>query len=147
MTILKNRLLTLILMIISLTFLGCEPQIDDQIPFAFVEIDINLNNAEYFDLQLNSGYVYILGGVRGIIVYRENENTYRAFERNSPVDPLGACSIVDVDSSGLFMVDHCHGVFFDFHGMPISGGSFPLRQYSVILDQNWLYIRSDLQNF
>jgi hypothetical protein len=123
-------------------FGSCEPQLQDEIPYVLVEIDVNLNNTEFFDLSNDGGYVYILGGVRGIIIYRENENDYRAFERNSPIDAFAACSTIDVDASGLFMVDPCHNVFYDFEGLPISGNSLPLRQYETILDRNWLYIRS-----
>ena len=133
----KYSLLSLLLL-----FASCDPQLVDEIPFVIVEIDINLNNTEYLDLNREGGYVYILGGVRGIILYRAGTEEYRAFERNSPINALDACSIIDVDDSGLFMVDPCHNVFFDFDGRPISGNSFPMRQYQTILDGNWLYIRN-----
>lgn len=121
---------------------GCEPQIQYEIPYAYVEIDINLNDIEFDDLRLDGGYAYILGGVRGIIIYRVSEQEYRTFERNSPVNATAACSIIDVDASGLFLVDPCHNVYFDFDGQPISGNSLPLLQYAAILDLNWLYIRN-----
>ena len=127
---------------LCLVLQGCEPQIQNEIPYAFVEIDINLNDVEFDDLRLDGGYVYILGGVRGIIIYRVSEQEYRAFERNSPVNATAACSIIDVDASGLFLVDPCHNVYFDFSGEPISGNSLPLLQYATILDRNWLYIRN-----
>ena len=122
---------------------GCEPQIQNEIPYVNVEIDINLNDTEFNDLRIDGGYVYILGGVRGIIIYRASEDDYRAFERNSPVNATSACSVIDVDVSGLFMIDPCHNVLFNFNGQPISGNSFPMLQYGTILDNNWLYIRND----
>ena len=122
---------------------SCDPQIEDGIPLAFVEIDINLNQSDYFELRRDGGYVYILGGVKGIILYRESPDVYRALERNSPVNPSQACAIVDVDQSGLFIVDPCSGATFDFDGLPSNGISrFPLRIYSTTLENNWLYIRS-----
>jgi len=136
----RNGLILSALLVIG----ACEPQVVDTIPFVFVEIDINLNNAEYQDLQRDKGYVYILGGVKGIIIYRENSETYRAFERNSPVNPTLACAVVDVDASSLFIIDPCSGATFDFDGNPINGISpLPLYQYITILDNNWLYIRSE----
>ena len=66
---------------------GCDPQVEDGIPYAFVEIDLNLSQSDYLDLRRDGGFVYILGGVRGIIIYRENQDRYWAFERNSPVNP------------------------------------------------------------
>ena len=129
--------------VVMVAISGCEPQLQDQIPYALVEIDINLNDNEYLDLQVDGGFVYILGGVRGLILYRVNESEYRAFERNSPVDASNACSTIDVDGSGLFMIDHCHNILFDFEGTPISGSAPRMRQYSTLLDRNWLYIRSE----
>ena len=124
---------------------ACQPQEVDMIPYAIVEIDINLHNTEYHDLQRDGGYVYILGGVKGIIIYRENEQTFRAFERNSPVNPTLACAVVDVDQSNLFIIDPCSSAIFDFEGNPTNGISpFPLRQYITILEDNWLYIRSEV---
>jgi len=137
--------LILVLVLLMTTISGCDPQLEDQIPYAFVEIDINLNDSEFFDLRLDGGYVYIFGeGVRGLILYRASEEEYRAFERNSPVDVLNACSTIDVDASGLFMIDYCHNILFDFNGVPISGVAPLMRQYSTLLDRNWLYIRSEL---
>ena len=142
-----NRPRNLALLVIGLFFCAvcssCDPQIEDGIPLAFVEIDINLNQSDYLDLRRDGGYVYILGGVKGIILYRESPEVYRAFERNSPVNPSQACAIVDVDQSGLFIVDPCSGATFDFDGLPSNGISrFPLRIYATTLDNNWLYIRS-----
>ena len=143
MSVFFNRLNQLGLLIGILIYSSCDPQLQDEIPYVPVEIDINLNNTEYLELSTDGGFVYILGGVRGIIIYRVNRNEYRAFERNSPINATAACSIVDVDDSGLFMVDPCHNVLYDFEGLPISGNSLPLRQYETILDQNWLYIRNE----
>lgn len=132
---------------IVLCFLGlpsCDPQRQDLIPYAFVEIDINLNLTTYLDLHRDGGFVYELGGVKGIIIYRESATVYRAFEQNSPVNAVNVCAIVEVDQSGLFLIDHCSSATFDFEGNPSNGiSAFPLRQYTTILDHNWLYIRSD----
>ncbi len=134
-------------MVISITLLviiSCDPEVYDGIPYAFVEIDINLNLTTYFDLQRDGGFVYIIGGLKGIILYRENENTYRAFEQSSPVNPTAACAIVEVDESQLFLIDRCSNAVFDFEGNPTNGVSaFPLKQYITILEGNWLYIRSE----
>lgn len=123
---------------------SCEPQRIDLIPYVFVEIDINLNQTTYLNLHRDGGFVYEMGGVKGIIIYRESSTVYRAFEQNSPVNAALACAIVEVDDSELFMIDHCSQAIFDFEGNPTNGISpFPMRQYTTILDNNWLYIRSD----
>ena len=144
MVILRRFIRVYITILGLLVFSSCEPQIQNEIPFVFVEIDINLNNVEFVDLQKDGGFVYILGGVRGIILYRKNLTTYKAFERNSPVNSSSVCAVLDVDESDLFIIDPCSQALFDFDGTPINGISpFPLRQYITILDNNWLYIRSE----
>lgn len=144
MFILRRFIAVLTTILGLLVFTSCEPQIQNEIPYVFVEIDINLNNVEFVNLQKDGGFVYILGGVRGIIIYRKNLSTYKAFERNSPVNPSSACAVLDVDDSGLFIIDPCSQALFNFDGNPINGISpFPLRQYITILDNNWLYIRSE----
>ncbi len=130
--------------IISVALTSCAPQRQDFIPYTFVEIDINLNLTKYLDLQRDGGFVYEFGGIKGIIIYRQSPSVYRAFEQNSPVNSSNVCAIVEVDQSGLFIIDHCSRATFDFEGNPSNGISlFPLKQYTTILDNNWLYIRSD----
>ena len=99
MIIKKARLLLgSALVIFALSSLcSCDPEVYDGIPYVFVEIDINLNLTDYLDLQRDGGFVYIMGGVKGIIIYRKNVTTYYAFEQNSPVNPSAACAIVEVD--------------------------------------------------
>lgn len=131
--------------ILSAVLFSCSStDIINPIPYAYVEIDINLNDTQYADLLVDNGYVYILGGYKGIIIYRENKSTYKSFERASPVNPTDPCAIVDVDESGLFIVDPCSGATFNFNGDPISSpNGVPLRAYFSILEENWLYIRSE----
>ena len=37
------------------------------------------------------------GGVKGVIVVRQNASTYLAFERNCPYQPYDACALVSLD--------------------------------------------------
>ena len=116
----------------------------DEIPIVYVEETINLNNFEYSPLNHIGGFVYLNAGVRGIIVYRKSSDSYLAFERNCPYQPLDACALVKVDESTLFMVDTCCTSTFDFNGYPTGGPArIPLRQYRTFLDQNLLTITSD----
>jgi hypothetical protein len=143
MNTIRNKIVQLLFAIVLIS--ACEPQRTDTIPYVFVEIDINLNQTDYLDLRRDGGFVYVLGGLKGIIIYRVNGSQYLAFEQTSPVNPSLACAIVQVDDAGLFMIDHCSLATFDFAGNPSNGISpYPLKQYTTILDDNWLYIRSEL---
>ncbi len=114
---------------------------EDQIPGAIVNETINLTNQQYLSLQFVGGHADINGGVRGIIVYHAPNNEYRAFERNCSYDPLNTCARVEVDGSGLFLVDSCCSSTFNFDGFPTGGpAGLPLRLYNTILQGNILTI-------
>jgi hypothetical protein len=124
---------------------GCdEDVIFDKIPIVYVDETINLNNFENTPLKNIGGFIYHEGGVRGIILYRQSQDLFLAFERNCPYQPLNSCAKVEVDESTLFMVDPCCSSTFDFDGNPTGGpAELPLRQYRTYLDQNYLLITSD----
>ena len=74
---------------------------DTQAQASFAPININLSYPQYQRLKLDGGYQYIDdGGMQGIILYRQDENTYIAYERLCSLDDEPP---VSVDGSGLFM--------------------------------------------
>jgi hypothetical protein len=121
-----------------------DPVLSDGIPQVIVNETINLNNYQYQALGVVGGFVYISGGVRGIIVYRQSANEYIAIERNCTFQPMDACADVSVDISTLFLSDSCCNSTFDFNGFPTGGpASLPLRQYKTILNGNYLTITNE----
>lgn len=106
---------------------------DDPIPYlSFGSIYLNLNLPEYSRLKTDGGYHYYDdGGVKGLIIYRQNASTYLVYERNCSFRPNEACATVNVHISTLFMEDPCCGSQFDFAtGNPTSGAAWrPLRRY------------------
>lgn len=130
---------------------ACNPDLsDDPIPIViFNDIEINLNLPEYVTLQTDGGAKELSsGGVRGIIVYRVNSTTYRAFERNCSFRPNEACATVDIHSSRLFMIDPCCNSSFSFDdGLPTGGSAWrPLNQYRTQLNGLTLTISDELVN-
>jgi hypothetical protein len=123
---------------------ACGSKNDDQpqIPYAPVNVVIPLTNQQYTNLRFDNGAVTVPGGVRGIIVVRQNASTYLAFERNCPYRPFDACALVKPNASpALFLRDSCCNSQFDLRGQ-ITGGpaSRPLRQYSTSLQGTQLNI-------
>ncbi len=143
MNTLKNKL---VLALIGFS-LSCTPElVDDPIPYIpFNDILINIGLPEYTNLRVNTGYAEINGGVRGIILYRKDQNSILAFERNCSFQPNQACATVNVHSSGLFMTDPCCNSNFSFeNGFPTSGAAWrPLRIYRTILNGNLLTITAE----
>ena len=114
------------------------------IPYAYVDTTINLTNQQYLPLQTDRGFVDILSGYRGIIIYRQNATTYKAFEKASPHRVDEACAEVFVDPSGLWMREGCDNTIYDFDGNPVDGVTpLPLRQYNTQLDGIYLHIFSE----
>ncbi|MBF9223797.1 Rieske (2Fe-2S) protein [Hymenobacter ruricola] len=130
---------------------ACGSSNDEQplIPDAPVNLSLALTSQEYVKLRFDNGAVTLpvkgpagTGGVKGVIVVRQNASTYLAFERNCPYRPYDACAIVSLDrNSGLFMRDSCCNSQFDLRGQ-VSGGPSPrpLKQYNVNLQGNLLSI-------
>ncbi|RAK68078.1 hypothetical protein DLM85_08540 [Hymenobacter edaphi] len=131
--------------VLALGFLaGCgssKSNVEPAIPTAVVNDLINLSTQEAAALRFDNGFIYRPGGVRGIIVVRQNAQQYLAFERNCPFQPYDACAKVSVDASRFFLVDTCCSSRFDLTGQLTSGPARrPLRQYSTSLNGNLLYV-------
>lgn len=136
--------------LLVILFSACQPNLsDDPIPYiAFNDIILNLNLPEFIALRSDGGFKEISGGVRGIIVYRVNSTTYRAYERNCSFQPNEACATVNVHASGLFLNDPCCGSNFNFSdGNPTGGPAWrPLVSYRTQLSGLELTISSDVIN-
>lgn len=113
------------------------------IPYTIVNEVLNLTNQENANLRFDNGAVTHAGGLRGLIVVRQNASTYLAFERTCPYQPTSACARVHIDASRLFLTDSCCGSKFDLQGQPISGpAARPLQRYATALSGNLLTINN-----
>jgi hypothetical protein len=111
------------------------------VPNVAVNIEINLNDISNADLNLIGGYIYVDGGVRGIIIRRESQNLYKAYDRNCTYQPADAKAIVEVHTTGFYIEDLSCGSTFDLSGFPTGGpAEFPLKEYSVSLAGDILFI-------
>ena len=134
-----------------LILVACGSKNNDQplIPYAPVNLSLNITNQQYAALRTDNGAVTLPvkgpagdGGVKGVIVVRQSAGSYLAFERNCPYQPYDACALVSLDkNSRLFMRDSCCNSQFDLKGQ-ITGGptSRPLKQYSTSLQGSLLNI-------
>ena len=130
---------------------GCGAKNDDQplIPYAPVNLSLNLTNQQYTALRFDNGAVALPakgpagdGGVRGVIVVRQNAGVYLAFERNCPYRPYDACALVNIDrNSRLFLRDSCCNSQFDLRGQNTGGPApRPLKQYVTTLQGSLLSV-------
>lgn len=130
---------------------SCGPNlVDDPIPIVgFDDIVVNLSFPDFTSLNREGGYKDIGnmgGGVRGIVLYRLGPTAILAYEKNCTYTPNEACATVEVDASGLFMIDPCCGSTFQFsNGQPTGGPAWrPLRQYRTQLNGSVLTITDEI---
>ena len=78
-----------ILIVISLFLISvsCGKQNTHSVPYVPFNQSIDLNLPSYYALSGVGGFAYVIGGSRGIIVYRRSIDEFIAFDRHSPADP------------------------------------------------------------
>jgi hypothetical protein len=130
-----KTLISFILVSSLLFFYSCDDN-KSSIPVVPVDIYVDLTDPLYSDLQNVGGYVYITGGVNGILVYRSSMDDFKAFERTCPYDP--DCGKVSVDESSFNAVDTvcCKSEFSLLLDGAVSQGpaQLPLKQYMCVYD-------------
>jgi nitrite reductase/ring-hydroxylating ferredoxin subunit len=140
------RRISLLVIFLSIAFYS-RAQNDEPIPLvSFSEIIINLSFPQFRALTADGGFVEVDGGVRGIIIYREDAEHFIAYERNCTYEANESCARVDTDISRLFLIDHCCGSRFGFSdGYPTKGpASRPLRKYRISQTGNTLTVTDEI---
>lgn len=107
-----------------------------------VPVDFYLQPDGIDFLPLGNWKVYKLEGYRGIIIYRVDQFTFHAYERTCPYDPQIDSAYVEVNNSGILMVDSvCMSLYSILDGSPAGGPStLPLKQYFTEYDGNQLHV-------
>lgn len=132
----KLRIIYLFFLLISLCISldSCRkdsPQ--NRVPYVPVNIQIYPNSLDYIPI---SGWVYITGGNRGLVVYRMSEIEFFAYDRTCPYDPENLAARVRMEPSDISVVDTiCGSKFILTTGYPFAGPSkSPLLQYKTYYD-------------
>ncbi|CAN5139102.1 hypothetical protein BH23BAC1_BH23BAC1_00950 [soil metagenome] len=116
---------------------------DNELPYAYVEITINTNNLQYDDLRIR-GFTYISGGLRGIVILRDDFGNLKAFDRACPFQPENPCGLIEVAVSRFHMLDPCCNSTFNLQGIPTGGPAINrMREYFTFVDGDFLTISSE----
>lgn len=137
-------ILLFIFFVSAFVFMPCCKK-EDRIPYVYVNYQLYLNNPELIDLQTAGNYVYITGGVKGIIIYTVYPGEYNAFERNCSYNPYDKDAFVKVDSTGTLMVcKGCQSQFMLLDGTVVKGpATRALLQYQTTVQNDILHIFND----
>lgn len=121
-----------ILTLLPLFLWGCRIE-HSTIPETYVDFVVYPNSMEYADLNYYGGYVYVTGGVNGIVIYRINEYTFVAYDRACSLDWQEQGAWLWMDESGLLLeCTGCHSKFNIINGGVVSGDAhYPLKQYKT----------------
>ncbi len=135
----KIKILTGIIVMLLFSFCKKTTTVQDNVPYQTVNITIYPNDPLYFKIQVVGGWVYLSGGVNGIIVYRQSQtgaNDFIAIERTSTHLPNDAGARVKVLSDGFTLKDTVSNSTWQINNGAVLTGpaNLPLRQYSAIYD-------------
>lgn len=134
----KVRFILFLLVFVSMT--GCTKNDQHPVPSYPFDFTIDISLPSYSPLMGVSGWAYVNGGSRGIIVYRRGIDEFIAFDRHSPADEIGSpCDqpLVPDDNNFLQLNDTCNNATFSLYdGSPISNSAYGLRQYQTMWDGN-----------
>ncbi len=123
-------------------FDACKKEADNTIPMVNVDLYLQINNPSYINLQVTGGWVYVAGGVRGILVYRKTPTEFMAYDRNCTYQSNDPCATVVVDNTNIIATDTCcHSKFSIYDGSVVQApAGLPLKSYNTTFDGSILHI-------
>lgn len=134
-----RRAFTLLLFVLIIS--GCRDRRNTLVPYVPVNITIDTGLPSFFPLTVSSGWVYITGGSRGIIIYRKAESEFVAIERHSTFEVEKQCAVT-VLSDGIILDDPCSdSQWLIMDGSIVIGpASAPLQLYHTSYNPPYLTI-------
>jgi hypothetical protein len=110
------------------------------VPYVPVNLTININLPSYSGLQGVGGWCYADGGAKGIVIYRQSNSTFVAFDRQSTVDGGDKCDGIVSDSTNYLILDDPCGdsQYLMTDGSVYHGpAEYGLRAYRTAFDGNY----------
>jgi len=121
-----------LLTLLALAFFSCGKS-SEVVPNVAINFTADVNDPRLSALHSPGGAVIIQGyGVAGLILYREADLSYAAYDACSSYNPTARCA-VKLDNNTLTCTDPCSGSKFSLiDGTPVKApATRSLRSYSV----------------
>lgn len=121
---------------------SCKKDEKEYIPNVYVNFQIDPNSTMYLGLNQVGGWSYLTGGVAGIVVYRETQEVFKAYDRACPYDYDVEGSLVEMEPSGLTLIDSlCGSRYIITDGSVLAGPtSRGLKSYRTSYDGRLLFV-------
>ncbi len=149
--------LIFVMALFVLSSCGNKDNINPNIPYGTIRIDIDPNSSFYQELNTVGGWIYadngqpgvsITGNSRGVIIYRYTETEFMAYDRMPPNNPNdccaenGLCTRLVVGDNYPLVKDTCNGnMYMLIDGSLFQGeGKYPLIRYSAVYDGGLLHV-------
>ena len=106
------------------------------VPYVYVNQYINISLPSYSSLNAVGGWIYITGGSKGIIVYRQSFDQFSAYDRHCTYNANDPCGKASVDSTNSFVECSCDGSQYQLYdGLVIQGPAlYSLKPYQTTFD-------------
>ncbi len=141
----------------TLNSCGNKEDINPNIPYGTIRIDIDPNSSFFQELNTVGGWIYvdngqpgvsITGNSRGVIIYRYTQTEFMAYDRMPPNNPNdccadnGLCTHLVVGDYYPMAKDTCNGnMYMLIDGSLFQGeGKYPLIRYSAVYDGGLLHV-------
>lgn len=117
---------------------------NNPVPSVPVQITLYPNDPLMFKLQAIGGWMYVNGGVNGLVVYRKSNEEFVAVERTSSQLPDNAKARVIVLSDNFTLEDTISKSNWRIFDGTVTKGpaTWPLRLYATNFDGNALRINN-----
>ncbi len=121
----------IIIIAVLLPLQGCDKEGKERVPNVYVNFTIDITSGQYIELEMIGGWVYVTGGYRGIILYRNSIEEIVALDRTSTYKPESLGTQVVVEPNNPIAADTVNGMrYLLMDGSVISGPvSTPLKRY------------------
>ena len=127
--------LSIALIILLLFSFSCRKN-ENRVPYVPVDLYLNITLPSYNTLNVIGGWVYVSGGSKGLIVYRQTAETFMVYDRHCTYDVNATCTPASVDSTNLAISCDCDGSQYQLYDGAITNGpaTMPLQQYQSTYD-------------
>ncbi|MDC0313784.1 Rieske 2Fe-2S domain-containing protein [Flavobacteriales bacterium] len=127
--------LSIALIILLLFSFSCRKN-ENRVPYIPVDLYLNITLPSYNTLNVIGGWVYVSGGSKGLIVYRQTAETFMVYDRHCTYDVNATCTPASVDSTNLAISCDCDGSQYQLYDGAITNGpaTMPLQQYQSTYD-------------
>ena len=123
-----------ILFLFTVAFSECKKD-KNEIPDVYVDVYLYATDPAFSPLNATSGFAYVAGGSKGILVFRKSQTEFMVYDRHCPYN-VAEGNQVTVDGSGLLVVDAvCASKFLISDGSPNQGpANNLLKRYQSTFD-------------